>query len=81
MTRDSVEWYERSWGHVMRVYLGIVLGTCAGTWALARLLHIPVDRVSSWSAGFLTLGGTWPRPWWFLGMIYLGFFTAVRIVR
>jgi hypothetical protein len=107
MRGQSEEWSERSWGHVVRVYLGILVALCAGTWALARVLHIPFDRVFLVIGGFLTLGGSWLKPWWFwqhpkalflrrvmgdegatlfytiiaLGMIYLGLFTAVRIVR
>jgi hypothetical protein len=107
MNGDSVGWPERSWGHLVRVYLGIALGLCAGSWAIGRVLQVQFDRVFLVVGGLLTLGGGWLRPWWFWehpkalflrrilgdtgaalvytilgsGMVYLGFFTAVRIVR
>jgi hypothetical protein len=65
MTRDSTAWYERGGGDILRVYLGIALGLCAGSWVLSRVLHVQFDRVFLVVGGLLTLGGTWLRPWWF----------------
>jgi hypothetical protein len=65
MSRESTEWYQRSWGQIVAVYIGLILGLSAGSWALSRVLHIQFDRVFLVVGGFLTLGGTWVRPWWF----------------
>jgi hypothetical protein len=65
MASDSTAWYERGRGYILGVYFGLIVGLCVGSWALAQILHVQFDRVFLVVGGFLTLGGTWLRPWWF----------------
>jgi hypothetical protein len=65
MTGDSTERYQRGRGYILGVYLGMILVLLAGSWGLARVLDLQFDRVFLVVGGFLTLGGTWLRPWWF----------------
>ena len=65
MTGDSTERYRRGKGYILGVYLGMIVVLLVGSWGLARVLDLQFDRVFLVVGGFLTLGGTWLRPWWF----------------
>ncbi len=62
MSRESGERNHRSRSYTLKVYLGVILALLAGSWGLARILHVQFDRVFLIVAGFLTMGGTWWRP-------------------